>query len=176
MDGQLSSLSGDWYTHKEIVACVHELYGGAPDLDPMSCEEANETVQAKAFYTKEDNGLLYPWKGKLLLNPPWGGTSATAVKKLAVDKLLSSYASGDVTECVLVLNANAMTTTWFKPLLSFAVCIPSRRIPHMGPGGKGGSPNSGTVIVYVGPHADRFSSVFSRLGTVMSEYNRKQAA
>jgi hypothetical protein len=165
-------MSQDWWTHPEIIACVHELYGGPPDLDPMSCAEANEIVQAKVYYTKEMNGLAQPWSGRMLLNPPWGGSSATAAKKLALGKLLQAYESGRVAECVCVLNANAVTTAWFSPLLRFPICIPSRRIPHTGPGGKGGSPNSGTVIVYVGPRVGRFSEVFSRLGTVMVRYGK----
>lgn len=166
-DPQNTSLSEDWYTHPEIIALVHELLGDI-DLDPMSCYEANKVVRAKGYYTKEDDGLLYPWEGRVLLNPPWGGSSASAVKVRAVRKLLAAYQSRDVPEAIVVLNANAMTTGWFSPLLKFPICIPSRRIPHYGPGGKGGSPNSGTVIIYLGPHVDRFSSIFAELGTVMS--------
>jgi hypothetical protein len=70
IDPQLSSKSEDWYTHAEIIALVHELF--PIDLDPMSCYEANKVVQAKGYYTKEDDGLLYPWEGRVLLNPPWG--------------------------------------------------------------------------------------------------------
>jgi hypothetical protein len=74
-----------------------------------------------------------------------------------------------VPEAIVVLNANAMTTGWFSPLLKYPICIPPRRIPHYGPGGKGGAPNSGTVIIYyLGPQVGRFSSIFARLGTVMT--------
>jgi hypothetical protein len=165
-DPQLSSVSEDWYTHPEIIALVHELLGGI-DLDPMSCEEANSVVQAKNYYTKDQNGLLFPWSGRVLLNPPWGGSAASSVKVQAVRKLLAAYSTGEVDSAVIVLNANAMTAAWFAPLLQFPVCIPSRRIPHYGPGGAGGNPNSGTVVVYVGPDIPRMVSVFSRLGTVM---------
>ena len=86
-----------------------------------------------------------------------------------MNKLLASYPA-DVTEAIVVLNANAMTTSWLSPLLRFPVCIPSRRIPHYGPGGKGGAPNSRTVVVYIGPLIHRFARVFSSLGTVMVAY------
>lgn len=52
MKGQLSSESEDWYTHPEIIALVHELFGSI-DLDPISCHEANKAVQAKGYVTKE---------------------------------------------------------------------------------------------------------------------------
>jgi hypothetical protein len=165
--GQTSSQAEDWYTHPEVVALVHEMFGGPPDLDPMSCAEANLVVRAKEYYTAEADGLLQPWRGTVLLNPPWGGTGASAVKKRALRKLLDSYANGEVTEAICVLNANAITTRWFAPLLEFPLCIPPRRIEHYGPGGKGGSPNSGTVISYLGPYRERFTDIFACLGKIM---------
>ena len=168
--GQVSSLSEDWYTHQDIVSLVHKLYEGPPDLDPMSCEEANLTVKAKEFYTAEMDGLLRPWYGRMLWNPPWGGKDATAAKKRGLKKLLDAYNAGDVTECICVLNANATTTAWFAPLLSFPVCFPPYRIKHYGPGGGGGHPNSGTVVIYLGERVDRFAEVFSGLGAVMIPY------
>jgi hypothetical protein len=51
-------------------------------------------------------------------------------------------------------------------LLKFPIRIPSRRIPHYGAGGKGGAPNSGTVILDVGPHSRRFSKIFTESGTI----------
>lgn len=168
--GQTSSRSEDWYTHQDVIALVHELYEGPPDLDPMSCEEANLTVRAREFYTAEMDGLVRPWFGRMLWNPPWGGSDATAAKRRGLKKLLDAYKAGDVTECVCVLNANAITTAWFAPLLAFPVCLPPYRIPHYGPGGAGGSPNSGTVVVYLGDRVDRFAEVFSELGVIMVPY------
>lgn len=168
--GQTSSQSEDWYTHSEVVELVRELYGGTIDLDPMSCAEANEVVQAERYYTAEEDGLVQSWYGHMLWNPPWGGSDASAVKKRGLKKLMWFYQIGHVKECVCILNANAMTTRWFAPLLNFPVCIPPRRIAHYGPGGKGGSPNSGTVIVYVGPSTERFSYTFRKLGRIMVPY------
>ena len=70
--GQLSSLTEDWYTHPQMITLVHELSEGPPDLDPMSCAQANLTVKAITFYSAEMNGLLHPWYGRMLWNPPWG--------------------------------------------------------------------------------------------------------
>jgi ParB family transcriptional regulator, chromosome partitioning protein len=44
---------------------------GAFDLDPASCEEANQTVKATKFYGAADNGLEHEWYGKIWLNPPY---------------------------------------------------------------------------------------------------------
>lgn len=43
---------------------------GAIDLDPASCATANELVQASAYYTREDNGLVCQWFGRVYCNPP----------------------------------------------------------------------------------------------------------
>jgi hypothetical protein len=166
-EGQTSSQSEDWYTHPEVVTLVHELYEGSPDLDPMSCEEANKLIQAKTIYTAEQDGLIRPWFGKILWNPPWGGASESATKKRGLKKLLEGFENGDIEACVCVLNANAITTSWFAPLLDYPVCIPPKRIKHYGPKGQGGSPNSGTVIVYLGDEIGKFASIFSRLGAIM---------
>ena len=119
------------------------------------------------------DGLVRPWYGRMLWNPPWGGSDASAVKKRGLKKLLDSYSTGNVTECVCVLNANATTTAWFAPLLSFPVCFPPYRIQHYGPGGQGGKPNSGTVIVYVGKRTNCFARVFDKLGVVMIRYQQE---
>lgn len=169
--GQTSSQTEDWFTHKDIVDRVHAMFGTI-DLDPMSCEEANRVVQATTYYTAEMDGLTYPWYGRMLLNPPWGGTDASAVKRRAVKKLLDAFELNDVKECVCVMNSNALTTAWFAPLLKFPVCLPPRRIPHWGPDGAGGSPNSGTVIIYVGRDLSQFWRHFKDLGQIMVPVER----
>jgi hypothetical protein len=169
--GQTSSISDEWYTHPEIVDLTKTLFRGEIDLDPMSCETANRVVGAKTFYTAEIDGLTQPWFGRILWNPPWGGTDANSAKKRGVKKLLDAFHRGDVTAAVCVLNANAITTNWFEPLLAFPICIPPRRIQHWGPDGKGGTPNSGTVVVFVGFDARRFAEIFGRLGRILIQYD-----
>jgi hypothetical protein len=168
-EGQTSSQSEDWYTHVSILECVERLYGGQIDLDPMSCAEANQMVNAKVYYTAEQDGLTRPWYGKMLWNPPWGGSDASSVKQRGVKKLLDAYNKNEVEQCVCVLNANALTTAWLAPLLDYPICIPPKRIPHYSPGGGGGSPNSGTVIIYVGPYVWGFIEAFEDLGKVLMD-------
>lgn len=170
-EGQTSSISDEWYTHPDIVDRAKTLFRGKIDLDPMSCEEANSVVGAGTYYTAEIDGLTRPWFGNILWNPPWGGTDANSAKKRGVKKLLDSFDKGKVQNAICVLNANAMTTSWFAPLLAFPVCIPPKRVEHWGPGGNGGSPNSGTVIVYVGIRDRRFFDIFGDYGRIMIPYH-----
>jgi len=168
--GHMSSMSEDWFTPPDVVEAVRELFGGTISLDPFSCAEANDVVRAERFFTAADDGLVQPWAGKLLVNPPWGGGGTASTKSRAVRKLIRSYREGTVTEAVVVANANATTTRWFAPLFAYPVCFPPRRINYYGPNGTGTSPNNGTVMIYVGRNVRGFADVFSRFGNIMARF------
>jgi hypothetical protein len=186
----------DWYTAPSVVEAARELFGGTIDLDPMSCEEANEVVRATRIYTAEDDGFVREWHGNLLLNPPWNNSAR------AIDKLLVERSLGHVSACVCVLNANSLTTRWFEPLLTYPLCVPSYRIAHYAPRARGGfepvarsgkagksAPSTGTVLVLVTgmkqgqygliPGADglipRFAAIFSDLGAILTLYRPASA-
>lgn len=55
-----TSNSPEWYTPSSIIEAARSCMGSI-DLDPASCEEANERVKAKYYFTKEDDGLNRPW-------------------------------------------------------------------------------------------------------------------
>jgi hypothetical protein len=174
--GQTSSLSEDWYTPPKYLEAVREVFGGTIDLDPMSCVEANQYVKAECIYTAETDGLRYPWRGRVYLNPPWGGNAGPrSVKRRAITKLIDSYERGDIKAAIVCLNANATTTSWFVPLLDHHICFPNHRVEHYGPGGKGGAPNSGTVFVYLGLDPHRFADVFRQFGAVMAPLAKSTA-
>jgi hypothetical protein len=50
---------------------------GKIDLDPASCTEANEVVQALTYYAPPFDGLTFDWYGRVLLNPPGGALVMT---------------------------------------------------------------------------------------------------
>jgi hypothetical protein len=175
--GQTSSLSEDWYTPPKYLDAVREVFGGTIDLDPMSCVEANQYVRAVRIYTAEVDGLSHPWDGHVYLNPPWGGSVGPgSVKRRAITKLISGYELGQVKAAVVCLNANATTTSWFAPLLSYHICFPNHRVEHWGPGGKGGAPNSGTVFIYLGAAPQRFAEVFRQFGAIMAPMAKTTAS
>ena len=45
--------SDENYTDSKDLDLVHQFYG-YPDLDPFSCELANQTVKAKKYFTVKD--------------------------------------------------------------------------------------------------------------------------
>lgn len=163
---QQSSQSDEWYTEPEIVELTRTLFGGKIDLDPMSCEVANTVVKAATYYTAEIDGLTRPWFGNILWNPPWGG-GENSPKVRGVKKLMDAYYAGDVKAAVCVFNIGVLTTKWFQPLQAGAWCVPPRRMKHWTPKPVTTTPNSGTVIVYIGNNPDEFGRVFSGMGRIM---------
>ncbi len=69
-----SSESNEHYTPIAIVEAARKTLG-AIDLDPASCDEANEVVRAELFYGpngRRANGFREEWYGRVFLNPPGG--------------------------------------------------------------------------------------------------------
>lgn len=188
----LDSGDTEHYTPERIVEAARLTLGGI-DLDPASCEEANRVVNATRFYTKEDNGLVLPWSGRVWLNHPFGkeeepckpgcrkkscdkrGCHLTERKPGNVDwinKLIASYLLGDIEAACCITWAN-VDTEWFRPLLAFPQCFPHGRVHYRQPGGEtANSAPKGSVITYLGEEVDRFASAFESIGTVKVPYER----
>ena len=56
----------EWYTPSAYVEAAREAMGSI-DLDPASCEQAQQTIQADKFYTATDDGLSQPCFGNAWL-------------------------------------------------------------------------------------------------------------
>ena len=68
-DHMRSRLSSEHYTDKRMVEDARFILDGI-DLDPASCEFANEWIKADKIYTKKQDGLKQIWRGDVFLNPP----------------------------------------------------------------------------------------------------------
>lgn len=66
-----SKATPEWFTPSEYVEAARAVMGRI-DLDPASCDKANETVKASQWFCKEDNALSRDWYGRVFLNPPGG--------------------------------------------------------------------------------------------------------
>ncbi len=160
-----SSASVEWYTPKEIVSAARDVLGGI-DLDPSSCEAANATVQATTYYTVEDDGLTKSWRGKVFLNPPYGGHAGVFVAKL-----IDAHTRGDVPAAIVVLSDHAVSNVWFAPMWNHVVAFIGR-LAFDTPDGPSSSPTFGTVIVGVGVDVDRFAEVFRQFGPVVARIDK----
>lgn len=57
----------EWYTPPAIVTSLGEF-----DLDPCAPIDVAYQLPMLVCYTKEDDGLLQPWSGRVWCNPPYG--------------------------------------------------------------------------------------------------------
>ena len=148
----------EWYTPPDVIEVARDCMGGI-DLDPASTAKANETVQAKAIYTVEDDGLIQPWHGRVFLNPPF----SAQLKRAFCDRLRESVASGDVTQAVLVTPID-YSPQWGDVIRTCASAVAHAvgSTPFYGPRGEHGGPGFGHMVSYYGPNVERFASVFGR--------------
>lgn len=159
-------MSNEWYTPARYIAAARAVMGGI-DLDPASCTFANRVVQATRFYTKEDNGLTRPWRGRVWLNPPYGKTQRGQASNLEyfTRSLVEQYGCGNVTEAILLIPVNT-ATRWFEALWRFPICFPRFRVRFYNEQGPSDGASFGTCFVYLGPQEQRFLEVFQSFGHV----------
>ena len=159
--------SGDneWYTPKEYIEAARQVLGQI-DLDPASNPLANDIVQSATFYTSEDSGLDKDWCGTVWMNPPY---ESGLIGQFA-EKLCDSYASGNVTSAIVLVN-NATETRWFQSIAeqASAACFPKGRVKFWHPR-KVAVPLQGQAILYLGPNTDEFARAFSQFGFCMEAF------
>lgn len=150
----------EWYTPAEYLDAARGVLGGI-DLDPASSAVAQRLVQARKYFTKEDDGLGKSWAGRVWMNPPY----ASGLVDRFVDKLAAHYAAGDVTAAVCLVN-NATDTKWFRQGAdtASAICFPTGRVRFLRPDGEEGAPLQGQAVLYLGEDVDKFIGAFTNLG------------
>lgn len=171
----------EWYTRSAEVGLVHEVFGGPPELDPLSCELANRVVQAARFFSLADDGMAQPWRARTAyVNPPTGLTQPAWRKLvshvLAEDIGAAIWAGFNIEQLQTLQNAEAARTP-----LDFPFCVPAQRTRWMRGDGRqqdlfgelprvGTSPRHGTFFVLLdstGTFVPRFVEMFSQLGAVV---------
>lgn len=152
--------NNEWYTPPEIIESARKVLLRI-DLDPASCEQANEVVLAKRIYTIQDNGLEKPWAGNIWLNPPYAADLIPQfINKLETER--------ENIRAAIVLANNATETQWFWKLvrMSEAVCFPTGRVKFWGPEGEKNTPLQGQAIAYIGESTVDFVREFVKFGWV----------
>lgn len=149
----------EWYTPAEILEAARAVMGGI-DLDPSSCDHANEIVQAAQIFTEEEDGLRQHWHGRVFLNPPF----AHPTVKYFAEKLLESIEKADVEQAIWLSNA-CVDTEWWQSLAAHGmVCCHRGRIKFYGPDGQLQPPTLGQTIIYLGPQQEQFREQFAAFG------------
>jgi hypothetical protein len=155
-------LTPEWYTPARYVEAARAVLGGI-DLDPASSAAANATVGAATFYHKDDSGLDHPWRGRVWLNPPYGGT----VGPVFAARLITEYEDGEVTAAIALLNSTCVTNGWFRPFWDYLLCFHYGRIAFGAGTDERTGPTHGNVFAYLGADPGRFDKVFSEFGAVV---------
>lgn len=165
-DNSNTRKNNEWYTPARYVEAARSVMGGI-DLDPASCEVANQTVRATHFYAREENGLMLPWSGRVWLNPPFSMVDETCGAGKWSSRLLSEYRQRHVEQAIILIPA-ITDTKWFQPLCEHLMCFSSISIHYHKPGSKQpvgiGYP---TAFVYLGPNESRFIETFSSFGHIV---------
>lgn len=161
-----TSLSNEWYTPELYIEAAREVLGGF-DVDPASCEMANETVQAARYFTVEDDGLSRDWAGSVWLNPPYGTDEAGASNAGRwASMLIRQYREGITREAILCVNS-LTHAPWFRQLWDFTVCLTDHRVCFDSPENDRQRPMNGTAFIYLGSNERKFAEVFSQFGAVV---------
>ncbi len=165
LDGKCRStvdVNHERYTPAVIVDAVRKVMEQI-DLDPASSAQANETVGATSYYTKETDGLKRRWCGKVFINPPFDDWPAWLAK------LENEIATGRVKEAVVIGPANVCA---FRSLLlqGGLLLVPTERPKFFDPtADRLIAPPFGSLICYIGEEKDRFVEVFGEQGLILRQ-------
>jgi ParB-like chromosome segregation protein Spo0J len=169
-----SHKSLDYYTPEYVTNAAHDVMGGI-DLDPASCAMAQEWINAKTYYTIDDDGLSKEWMGRVWLNPPYSYTDGRSNQDLWSSRLVTEYRSGNVTEGLLLVKA-ALGYKWFERLWDeWPVCFMGERLSFVMPDSSStGQSKQATAIFYIGPNVSKFVEVFRTMGRVILLEDQKR--
>lgn len=151
----------EWFTPPKYIELVREVLGGI-DLDPASSLKAQEWIKADRFFTKETDGLIQFWRGRVFLNPPFDDT------KKWVTKLVEQYDLGYTLKAIALINSN-LGYRWYEELWRmYPVCLVKERIEFIcSTGEKKGQAKRGQTFVYLGDNVEKFSEVFKKIGRII---------
>jgi hypothetical protein len=149
------------YTPAQYIEAAR-LVLGEIDLDPASCDLAQQTVRATNYFTLDGDGLAQEWHGRVWLNPPYHEVLGPKF----INKLIEEIDAGHVTAAIMLTN-NSTDTEWFQDeILSFAdaICFTRGRVKFYKPTGENTNPKQGQAFSYFGRDVQRFKDVFGRIG------------
>jgi ParB family chromosome partitioning protein len=149
----------EWFTPVKYLELVCEVLGGV-DTCPASNAFAQQRFDfgGATHFTKDDDALTKPWRGRVWLNPPFSKGLMSAF----VDKLIAEYSAGRVTAAILLTNTFT-ANGWFQKAgnAATAVCLLRKRIQFEREGsGTPGKQIYGQAMFFFGADAAPFIQTF----------------
>ena len=108
----------EWYSPAELVEAARKVMGGI-DLDPASCEKANEVVKATHWLGVEDDSLGSHWTGRVWLNPPF----APPLIKAFAERLLTEFQEGRTKQACWLWPTGREDLPWCQDLMGEASAL-----------------------------------------------------
>src|SRR6266487_341875 len=68
--GHTNTKTNTYLTPIPLLEVVYRCLGRV-DLDPCSNSQTSPQVIADRYYTEHENGLVWPWYGRVFANPPY---------------------------------------------------------------------------------------------------------
>lgn len=156
----------EWYTPKVYIDAVRATFGGVIDCDPYSCYEANKTVKAVKYGTKESP--LTMWLGSTFVNPPYSDYRGQANDILG--EVLSHYDNYNIHEAICLVSQGALNQKNAQQFMrKGCVCLTDHRIKFWdGILGKvKNAPQQNNAFLYIGPNHIAFEREFNKFGVVL---------
>ncbi len=150
----------DFYgTPTDWIERCRRVMGGI-ELDPASCQEANEmVVKAARFFDESVDALKQSWQcDSLFLNPPYGPTCAKFASKFR-----NEWEAGKIRQAIILVN-NTTETGAFDMFSRCAAAhaYPRKRIQFIGVEGRSKTQNTrAQTFFYCGPRWKRFRNIFA---------------
>lgn len=151
--------SDGWYTPPWLIEKARGVLG-VIDLDPATCEAAQAVVQATAYYTEHEDGLIQLWYGRMWINPPYSAPTPWARRAIA------EYQAGNI-NAALILTNSYTETGWWQDVAAVATVLFFRgRLNFWHPEKTATQNRTGQTLAYLGPDKARFVEVFQSHGVI----------
>jgi phage N-6-adenine-methyltransferase len=131
-----SSASHDWATPQDLIDELNAEISFTLDV----CA-TKDNAKCSHFYTREQDGLLQPWKGRIWCNPPYGREIHRWVRKAS-----ESVQTGDAELVVCLVPARTDTSWWHDYCAGAEVRFLRGRL-HFGDA-KSGAPFPSAVVIF----------------------------
>lgn len=105
----------EYYTPPEILAYVHRMFP-VIELDPASCETANQNVKALRFFNKENDALKQQWHAKTV----WMNHPSAKEKRLAARNVKRRSATTQRTKSIV---ATASIVTFHQMVIGLIITL-----------------------------------------------------